>query len=111
MPALVATIQDLLTKHERLTTVSAGALILMAITVMGLVSLMTLNTKATKGYVLNELEEERQELISDGEITEMLILRASAMSTIQDNEQVRRMVEPGKDEIVYVVPMNVVAQR
>lgn len=111
MSTALITIRNLLSRHERLTTVSASALVLMAVALMGLVSLMTLNDKATKGYVLNELESERQELVTDGEITEMLSLRAASMHSIQSSDIVRRMVEPDRSDIVYVLPMSAVAQR
>lgn len=111
MNTALATIRNILSRHERLSTVSAAALMMLSVALMGLVSLMTLNDKATKGYVLNELEAQRQELVTDGEITEMLSLRAASMNSIQSSDLVRRMVEPERSDIVYVLPMSAVAQR
>lgn len=110
MNTAVLTLQNIFSRHERLSTVSAAALMMLAVALMGIVSLMTLNDKATKGYVLNELEDQRQELITDGEITEMLILRAASMNSIQNDPMVQGMIEPERTDIVYVVPMTAVAQ-
>ena len=85
---------------------SLGGLILLSLAVMGIVSLASLNDKAMKGYLLSQLENERQELISDGEITEMLTLKARAMDTIE--EQVTTMVKP--EHVTYVTPVSIVAQ-
>lgn len=106
MPKLIATFHALFTRNEKLSTASIGGLMLLAIAVMGLVSLTSLNDKAIKGYMLNKLENERQELVSDGEITEMLTLRARAMDTIES--QVTHMVAP--ETVSYVMPVSIVAQ-
>ena len=78
---------------------------------MGLFSLTSLNDKAMKGYVVNKLESERQELVRDGEITDMLILRARAYETIESSAVVGRMTKPLSDQVVYVTPVTVVAQK
>ena len=84
-----------------------GGLIVLSIALMGIVSLASLNDKAMKGYLLSQLENERQELVSDGEVTEMLMLKARAMATIE--EKVTGMVKP--EHISYVMPVTVVAQK
>lgn len=76
---------------------------------IGVLSLTLLNDKASKGYQLSKLEEERQELVTDGEITDMLNLRARSMAVIEDTAV--GMVKPGQEDIYYVVPVAVVAQR
>lgn len=81
---------------------------LLAVVVMGLISLTSLNDKAMKGYLLNKLESERQELVTDGEVTDMLTLRARSMDTIEEN--VKGMIQPSRENITYVMPVAVVAQ-
>ena len=81
------------------------------VVLMGLVSLTMLNDKATKGYLLNKLEEERQALVTDGEITDTLTLRARSMSVIEDSSVVQNMRKPERKEIDYVAPVAVVAQQ
>ena len=81
---------------------------LLSLIVMGVSSLASLNEQATKGYMLTKLENESQELISDGEITEMLNLKARSMDAIEN--KVSYMVKPDRQNIVYVVPVSAVAQ-
>ncbi len=107
MSSLYATFQTLFHRNEKLSFMSAGALVLIALALMGIVSLASLNDKAMKGYQLSQLENERQELVSDGEITEMLTLKARSMDAIE--QQVRGMVKP--EHITYVMPVSVVAQK
>ncbi len=80
---------------------------LLAIVGMGAVSLAMLNTKATKGYKLNELENERQALITDLEISDTLILRAQSMKNIE--QSTTQMVKAGSEDIYYVLPASAVA--
>lgn len=103
------TLQTVFTRNERFSLMSAGSLLLLAIVVMGIISLTVLNGKATKGYLLNQLETERQELIVDGEVTDMLILRARSLASVE--EQVTGMVKPSNGDIAFVAPITVVAQR
>ena len=76
--------------------------------IIGTLSLAMLNDKASKGYLLSKLEGERQELITDGEITDMLTLRARSMTVIEENTW--GMVKPERGDIYYVTPV-VVAQK
>lgn len=106
MPRLYATFHTLFLRNEKLSMLSVGGAMLLSLVVMGVISLTSLNEKAMKGYLLTKLENEGQELISDGEITEMLTLRARSMDTIQS--QVTHMVAP--ETVTYVMPVSVVAQ-
>lgn len=81
---------------------------LLSTVIMGIVSLTSLNEKAMKGYMLNKLESERQELVTDGEVTDMLTLRARSMSVVEEN--VIGMVLPNREDITYVIPMTVAMQ-
>lgn len=105
---MIQTIQTLFLRNERVSMFSTGALMLMAVVGMGLISLTTLNSKATKGYVLNQIEEMRQELVTDGEITDMMILYAGSLTTIENS--VTGMYKPSTDEVSYVMPITSVAQ-
>lgn len=102
-------LRSLFVRNERISMFSIGAALLLSVTLMGVLSLTLLNDKASKGYQLSKLEEERQELVTDGEITDMLTLRARSMTVIEDHAY--GMVKPGRDDIHYVVPVAVVAQR
>ncbi len=109
MQTAILTFQHLFMRDERVTTLSTGGLVVLMMIGIGLVSLSTLNSKATKGYVLNQLEEERQELVVDGEVTDMLILRARSLSEIE--AKAIGMVKPKSGDVAYVTPLQVVAQR
>jgi hypothetical protein len=74
---------------------------------MGMVSLTSLNDKALKGYTLNKHESTHEELVQDSEVTEMLSLRARSMTVIE--EATTNMVKPAREDIVYVLPVAVVA--
>lgn len=79
------------------------------ITIMGLVSLTSLNVQATMGYEIEKLEAERQELIEDGELNDMLILQARSLDTIMESEVVKNMARADVNEIAYVEPITTIA--
>ena len=108
LPTFIVKLQSLFHKNERLSLLSIGSLMVLAIVGMGLFSLTSLNGKAMNGYQLNELENTRQQLVEDGEITDMLSLRARAMDVIAS--QTTYMIKPANEEISYVMPVNVVAK-
>lgn len=74
--------------------IAAIILMLGLIAMMGLISLTHLNAMSTKGYEINKLENEHQDLVQDGEINDMLILQARSMKTIEDHQLVQNMVRP-----------------
>lgn len=80
----------------------------LAVVGMGIINLTSLNEKALQGYKLNKLENERQELVTDGEITDMLSLRSRSMDQVK--ERTRGMVAPERTDITYVMPVYTVAQ-
>jgi len=102
-------IRSLFVRNERVSVASVGALMLLAMVGMGMVSLTVLNGKAMKGYALNKLETEREQLVQDGEVTDMLSLRARSMSVVQTAAV--GMVKPARENITYVVPVAVVAAK
>ena len=111
MHQFIDTIRNLFERNERISAASIGSLMLLAVVLMGLVSLALLNDKATKGYALNMLEEERQELVTDAEITDMLTLRARSMTSIEESSVLGGMYKPAREDVYYVMPISVVAQK
>lgn len=102
---------NFISKLEEFNPNYIGATLLLTAVLMGAFSMTSLNEKATKGYQVNKLESERQDLVRDGEITDMLNLRARSLESIKTTDRVSVMVKPGHDQIVYVTPITVVAQR
>lgn len=74
--------------------VTAMITMMVLIGLMGLLSLTYLNAQSTKGYMINKLEDDHQELVSDREINDMLILQARSMQNIESHPQVMAMVRP-----------------
>ncbi|MFA5792591.1 MAG: hypothetical protein WC897_01830 [Candidatus Gracilibacteria bacterium] len=107
MSQILSQIRSIFTRNERLSLASVGGLLLLATFAMGLVSLTSLNDKAMKGTQLSRLENDRQELVTDGEVTDMLSLRARAIATIEAGST--HMIKPGTTDITYVMPISVVA--
>lgn len=102
---------ELIKNNEKFRNAGFITLLLVLTIGMGIMSLGSLNEKATKGYLVNKLESERQELVQDSEINDMLILRARSLESIEASETVQRMVKVSPEEIVYVNPITVVASR
>ena len=102
---------NFISKLEEFNPVYIGSSLLVLAVMMGAFSMTSLNEKATKGYQVNKLEAERQDLVRDGEITDMLNLRARSLESIKETDRVSAMVKPGFEQIVYVSPITVVAQR
>lgn len=88
---------------------SVGAIMVIMVMGMGIVSLTSLNDKAMKGYLLTKLENEKQILVTDGEVTDMTSLRARSMSVIE--AATVDMVKPSSSDISYITPVSVVAAK
>lgn len=110
MNNLISTITDI-SKKEKISAFGVGIILTLIAGLMGIYSLTSLNEKATKGYQVNKLEVEKQDLVRDGEITDMLNLRARSLETVKSSDVVARMVKPERSDIAYVTPVQVVAQR
>jgi len=95
--------------HVNVGLVSLVMAMLFMITVMGLVSLTALNSQATMGYDINRLEAQRQDLLEDSELNDMLILKARSLDTIMESDVVTRMVRADSSEVAYVNPIVTVA--
>ncbi|MBU1018399.1 MAG: hypothetical protein ABII07_03230 [Patescibacteria group bacterium] len=89
--------------------VSLVMVMLGLITIMGLVSLTSLNAQATMGYEIERLEAERQEFVEDGELNDMLILQARSLDTIMESDVVVGMVRADSRHIAYVEPIVTIA--
>lgn len=87
---------------------AAIILMMVLIAMMGLISLTHLNAMSTKGYEINKLESEHQDLVQDGEINDMLILQARSMKTIEGHQLVQNMARP--DKIYYLESITGFAQ-
>lgn len=107
MIPFISRLRALFVRNERLSFASVGAVLVLMVTGMGIVSLTSLNDKAMKGYQLNKLETVHEQMVQDGEVTDMLSLRARSMSVIESATSY--MVKPAREDITYVLPVNVVA--
>jgi len=88
--------------------VATVILMMILIGLMGLLSLTHLNSMSTKGYVINKLEDQQQELVEDGEINDMLLLQARSIKTIESHEFVQNMVQP--EYVYYLESITGIAQ-
>jgi len=82
------------------------------ITFVVLITVITLvfsTRQVTKGYVLNKLESQHQELIKKSEQSEMLISKARSLNFIQESTRVQAMVKP--PQIVFVDGESAIASR
>jgi hypothetical protein len=82
------------TLRLNISPVMAMILMMVLIGLMGVLSLTHLNSMSTKGYVIDKLEDDYQELVNDGEINEMLNLQARSLANIQESDQVQAMRAP-----------------
>lgn len=94
--------------HLNLGPTSALLLMMLLIGLMGLISLTHLNSMSTKGYSINKLEDDYSELVSDGELNDMMILQARSMQTVEQSTQVQAMVKP--DHVYYMESISGFAQ-
>lgn len=86
----------------RVGGVSMVIILLLAMMTISVLSLVRLNAKATKGYVLNRLENEKQQLVTDGEINDMLISKVRSLDYIEQTAVVASMRKPNNGDIVFV---------
>lgn len=73
------------------------------------ITLMFSTRQVTKGYVLNKLEMEHQDLIKQREEQNMRISQAKSLSNIQNSPKVKSMHKP--DLVVYVAGETEIASR
>ena len=75
----------------------ASLVIFVALTVV--ITLMFSARQVTKGYVLNSLESQHQEVVKESERIDMEISKVRSLNYIQESTKVSTMVEP--DQIVF----------
>lgn len=85
----------------RIGGISMVIILLVAMMTISVLSLIRLNAKATKGYVLNRLENEKQKLVTDGEVNDMLISKVRSLDYIEQTAVVASMRKPIGDDIVF----------
>ncbi len=111
IPYIFFTLKNVLNKNDQTSLTLGFVLLGLTMLLIGLAELSFLNEKTTNGYVLNKLSSETQELVEDAEISDMLILRARAMAEIESVARSKGMHKPAREDIAFVLPMHVVAQK
>lgn len=104
--------KNLFTKAIRNFQMGPYFLVSSLVLFVGLVTVITLmfsTRQVTKGYVLDKLESEQQELVKTNEASNLLISQAKSLSNIQNSSKVRSMRRP--DVLVYVQPVAEIASR
>lgn len=79
---------------------------------VGLVTIITLMFSArqvTKGYVLNSLESQHQEIIKESERLDMEISEVRSLNFIQDSQKVKSMKKPV--QVTYYNGVTTIAKR
>lgn len=79
---------------------------------VSLITVLTLMFSAkqiTKGYVLNQLESQHQELLREGERKDMEISQVRSLTFIEESSKVSSMVTPG--QVVYVSGETAIASK
>jgi len=71
---------------------------------------MSSTNEITKGYTLDKLDDEQQELVKQREIKDMKLSQVRALDAIRSSNKVQRMIRP--NNIAYVVDTgNVVVKK
>jgi hypothetical protein len=89
-----------------------GFLIASLVVFVALITVLTLMFSArqvTKGYVLNSLESQHQEIIKESERMDMQISQVRSLNFIQESAKVKSMVEPA--QIVFLNGDTAIAKR
>jgi len=60
------------------------------------ITLMFSARQVTKGYVLNSLEDQHQQLVRDSEKMDMEVSQVRSLNHIQQSSKVKSMVKPGR---------------
>lgn len=85
-----------------------GSLILFVVLIT-VITLMFSTRQVTKGYVLNKLDAEYQQLVKMSEQKEMQISQVRSLDYIQNSPQLTGMVRPGN--VVYLSSETAIASR
>ena len=85
-----------------------GSLVLFVVLIT-VITLLFSTRQVTKGYVLNMLESEHQELTKANEIQDMELSKVRSLNFIKESSKVRSMVRA--DQIVFIKGDTAVASR
>ena len=73
------------------------------------ITLVSSTRQVTKGYVLNSLEAQHNELVKSNEVRDMEISQVRSLSYLQSHQKIKRMVRP--NEIVFINADNSIARK
>jgi hypothetical protein len=85
-----------------------GSLVLF-VALVTVITLMFSARQVTKGYVLNSLEAQNQELVKESEKIDMQISKVRSLNFIEDSTKVSTMIIPG--QIAFVSGDSAIASR
>ncbi len=85
-----------LSEKVHVGSVSLTVVILILTSVVSVTYLFFVNIYATKGYTFKNLEQERTNLILEGEKWDMLIARNNSLESLKNNPVVANMVKSEK---------------
>jgi len=84
--------------------------LVVSVCLITLITLMSSTNEITKGYTLDKLDDEQQELVKQREIKDIKLSQVRALDAIRSSNKVQRMVRP--NNIAYVVDTgNVVVKK
>jgi len=84
--------------------------LVVSVCLITLITLMSSTNEITKGYTLDKLDDEQQELVKQREIKDMKLSQVRALDAIRSSNKVQRMIRP--NNIAYVVDTgNVVVKK
>ena len=84
--------------------------LVVSVCLITLITLMSSTNEITKGYTLDKLDDEQQELVKQREIKDMKLSQVRALDAIRSSNKVQGMVRP--NNIAYVVDTgNVVVKK
>ncbi|MBI2453332.1 hypothetical protein HYV56_01370 [Candidatus Peregrinibacteria bacterium] len=78
---------------------------------IGFMYLSHFNAASTKGYELNRLQSQREKLVIQNEVQNMLLSQVRALSTIKSSEKVRSMIPLLSRNITYMKTDTALAKR
>lgn len=83
--------------------------LLLFVVMMTVMTLVFSTRQVTKGYVLNSLDAEHQELVQELEVNEMQISQVRSLKYMENSPKVNSMVKP--NQIVYLNGETAIASR
>lgn len=81
-----------LSEHIKIGSVTITITLIVFISIVSIIYLLYANKNATKGYVFKTLEQERTNLILEGEKWDMLIAKSKSLNSIKQSPLVSHMI-------------------